>query len=550
VWRRLTFIILTVLGFTLVTSTPAAAQFWPAASGRVTSRDGKWLTPVAGGILSSDERDHTGRGSVYAWDISVPFGTTVYPMAAGRVSYAGCNNAGGYGCWVLVDHRNGYLSLYAHLIDEGGRVRVQTGDQVNPWTPLGRVGWTGMTSFGPHVHWEIHHVEQGRQRIDTIFSRSIFRYCKLCPADPDAVQDATGVAFYTGGFLSRELIAGVLLLLCAFLLFFRPEIVAVGLHRVGVMVYSIFHTSQDAWLRLRRLYSLRWATLLLAFLAPTFLCGTGTAIAVWMADEEISPHTLWAYVRYGLYPFYGAGYQAGAHYTAVWGIPCHGVGTLGEVCQAQDLVAKAVAWQRDVAMFTRTRSIPVAIPRLGGHFGLTEARRLLTEMHYIDGLVVIDVGSDFQKAHDVIDELIGFGLDGIAIDMEFSDQVRRRDIYWLAEAFDQKRKAARLNGKGVLVLWDVFHNLDSGKDLVFDTVQVVPVFTGYGSIETKVAGLAATQKLFAVEPIATGMMAFDQRWPINKTCKTFNTKTGFDCQDWRNLFMHPAVRATGWWVQQ
>ena len=158
----------------IVTSTPAAAQFWPVASGRVSSRDGKWLTPVAGGLLTSSEEDHLGRGSVFAWDISVPFGTTVYPMAAGRVSYAGCNNAGGYGCWVLVDHKDGYLSLYAHMIDEGGRVRVQSGDEVNPWTPLGRVGWTGMTSFGPHVHWEIHHAEQGRQRLDALFSPVYF----------------------------------------------------------------------------------------------------------------------------------------------------------------------------------------------------------------------------------------------------------------------------------------------------------------------------------------------------------------------------------------
>lgn len=553
-WRRLTFIILTIVGLTFITSTAAVAQFWPAASGRVTSQDGKWLTPVTGGILSSDERDHTNRGSVYAWDISVPFGTTVYPMAAGRVSYAGCNNAGGYGCWVLVDHKDGYLSLYAHMIDEGNRVRVQTGDQVSPWTPLGLVGWTGMTSFGPHVHWEIHHAERGRQRIDSIFSRSIFRYCKLCAADPDAVQDMTRVAFASGGafsaLLNREIIAGVLLLLCAFLLFFRPEIVVVGLHRAGVMVYSVFYTSQDAWQRLQGRQSLRWVSLLVAFLAPTFLCGTGTAVAVWMADEEISPNALWSYVRYGLYPFYGAGYQAGAHYTAVWGIPCQGVGTLGEVCQSQDLVAKTVEWQRDVAMLTRTRPIPVAIPRLGGNFGVIEARRLLNDMHYLNGLVIVDVGSDFKKAHDVIDELVEFGLDGIAIDMEFTDQVRRRDVYWLAEALAQKRKEAKLKGKGVLVLWNVFHNLDSGKDLTVEDVQIVPIFTGYGSVATKVAGLKATQKLFDLEPIATGMMAFDQRWPINTKCKTFTTKLGFDCQDWRTLFMHPTIQATGWWVQQ
>ncbi len=549
-WQRATAISLIVLAIIVGTPATAVAQWWPATNGRVTSYDGKWLTPVVGGILSSDEQDHLNRGSVYAWDVSVPLGTLVYPMAAGQVSYAGCNNAGGYGCWVLIDHKDGYLSLYAHLIDEAGRVRVQTGDQVTAWTPLGRVGWTGMTSFGPHVHWEIHHVEQGRQRLDSLFARGIFRYCKLCAADPEAAQDATGVAFYAGGTLNRELIAGILLVLAAFFLFFRPEVVVTGLHRAGVLVYSIFHKTQSAWQQLQARYTLRWVSLLLMFLAPTFLCSTGTAIAVWMSDEEMSPRSLWSYVRYGLYPVLGMGYQVGAHYTAVWGIPCHGVGTLGQVCEAKDLVAKTVEWQRDVAAFTRTNPIPAVIPRLGGRFDLDEARRLLTEMHYIDGLVIIDVSSDFKKAHEVIDQLVTFGLDGIAIDMEFSDQIRRRDVYWLAEALAQKRKAANLPGKGVLVLWNVFHNLDSGENLEVENVQIVPIFTGYGSTETKVVGMEATQKLFGVEPIASGMMAFDQRWPVNVQCKTFNTSLGFDCQDWRDLFLHPAIQATGWWVQQ
>jgi hypothetical protein len=550
VWRRLIFMLLALWGLTLVTAIPAAAQDWPVASGRSASRDGKWLTPVTGGLLSSDEQDHTGRGSVFAWDISVPFGATIYPMAGGRVSYAGCNNAGGYGCWVLIDHQDGYLSLYGHMIDEGGRVRVRTGEDVTPWTPLGRVGWTGMTSFGPHVHWEIHHVERGRQRIDANFSRSIFRYCKLCAADPDAVQDATGIVFYTGGVLNREIIAALLLILCAALLFFRPEMVVTGLHRVGGMVYSIFHATQQGWQQWQQRSPLRWVSLLVVFLAPTFLCSTSTAVAVWMNDEEMSPGALWAYVRYGLYPFIGSGYQVGAHYTAVWGMPCHGVGTLGQACETQDLVAKAVDWQRDVASFTRTSPIPVAIPRLGGRFGMDDARRLLTAMHHVNGLVIVDVGVDFKKAHEVVNELTNFGLDGIAIDMEFTDQVRRRDVYWLAEALAQKRKAANLPGKGVLVLWNVFHNLDSGKDLTVADVEIIPIFTGYGSVSSKVVGLEATQKLFTVDPIASGMMAFDRRWPINENCKTFSTKTGFDCQSWQKLFIHPTVQATGWWVQQ
>ncbi|MEZ4868644.1 MAG: M23 family metallopeptidase [Caldilineaceae bacterium] len=533
------------------TPSPAAAQFWPTIGGRIPSRDGRWLTPVAGGLLSSTEEDHTRRGSVYAWDISVPLGTYVFPMAAGRVSYAGCNNAGGYGCWVLVDHGDGYLSLYGHFLDEGGgQVKVQTGDRVNLWTPIGRVGWTGMTSFGPHVHWEIHHVTQGRQRLDAFFSPSALPYCKLCAADASTVQNVTGIVYVGGGLLNRELIAGVVLLLLAALLFFQPELVALGLQRAGDLVYSVLYTSQGVWRRAHRTHSWQWVTLLLVFFIPAFLCSTGTAIAVWMADEDLDPRTLLAYVRYGLYPFPGHGYQPGARYAAVWGIPCHEVGSLGHSCEVHDIVAKSVDWQREVMTFSRSLPIPVVIPRLGGRFDVNEARGLLNEMHYIDGLVVIDVGSDFHRAHEIVDALVGFGLDGIAIDMEFTDIVQRRDIEWLAEDFGQKRKQAGLEGQGVLVLWNVFHNLEPGKALESPNVQIVPIFTGYGSLATKRAGLAATQALFAVDATESGMMAFDQRWPINQQCKTFDTHQGFDCQDWHTLFADPPIGATGWWVQQ
>jgi hypothetical protein len=299
-----------------------------------------------------------------------------------------------------------------------------------------------------------------------------------------------------------------------------------------------------------------------------------------MADEELDPGTIWAYIRFGLYPFPGQGYRVGAQYSAVWGMPCHGVGTLGKSCQPNEIAQAAVDWQTDVAQFSQTKPVPVAIPRLEGRFTIDVARELLNEMHYVDGLAIIDVGSDFKLAHTVVDELTGFGLDGIAIDMEFLETVQRRDIYWLAERMAQRRRLANLPGKGVLVLWNVFHNIDNGDiaganltsgahgeettdkevadkaaisgtdNLLDDEIQIIPIFTGYGPIDTKVAGLVKTQDLFGVMPSASGLMAFDQRWPINRRCKTFNTTLGFDCQDWRSLFSHPTAANAGWWVQQ
>ncbi len=549
--QRLACLVIVVLVAILLPMT-AQAQFWPSLGGRVVSRDGQWVLPIIGGVLSSDEDDHLRRGSVYAWDVSAPYGSFIFPMAAGKVSYAGCNNAGGYGCWVLVDHGDGYLSLYGHMIDEGaGTVQVRTGDRVSIWTPMGRVGWTGMTSFGPHVHWEIHHSERGRVRNDRFFSRSAITYCKFCAADGTVVQNVAANTFYGGIRPSSELIFAVALLLLGIAIFFRPEWVAVGLQQAGTWVHRVFHQTQSVWQRSYERRTVHWSGVLVAFLIPAFVCSAGTALAVWMADEQIAPRTLFAYFRFGLYPFPGEGYQIGARYSAVWGIPCQGVGTLGLACQADEIAEAAVAWQQEVERFSRVEPIPVAIARLGEKFDRTEARRLLNEMHYVNGLAIIDVGSDFQEAHSVVEELTGFGLDGIAIDMEFTEQVRQRDIYWLAESMAEKRKAAGLPGKGVLVLWNVFHNIDSPSNpLESAEIQIIPIFTGYGPVDTKLAGLAKTQELFGVEPLASGLMAFDQRWPINRRCKTFNTTLGFDCQDWRVLFANPAAAGTGWWVQQ
>ncbi len=100
------------------------------------------------------------------------------------------------------------------------------------------------------------------------------------------------------------------------------------------------------------------------------------------------------------------------------------------------------------------------------------------------------------------------------------------------------------------MLWNVFHNLDASAGLKVSGVRIVPIFTGYGNVATKVAGLKRTQKLFQVEPADSGLMAFDRRWPINLRCQDFDTRRGYDCQTWVTLFAEPSAAQTGWWVQQ
>jgi hypothetical protein len=146
--------------------------------GRMNSRDGTLKLPVAGRILTSDEQAHIDRGSINAWDINAFLGTPIRPIAPGKIGYAGCDNKGGYGCWVYITHDNGLKTIMAHM--KADSIRVQWGDRVTQDTIVGVVGWTGFTTFGPHVHLEIIDRNGIKQPIANYFSIDQMRYCHLC----------------------------------------------------------------------------------------------------------------------------------------------------------------------------------------------------------------------------------------------------------------------------------------------------------------------------------------------------------------------------------
>lgn len=69
--------------------------------------------------------------------------------ANGQVVTVGYDD--GYGNYVVIKHKHGIYTRYAHL----GTVRVEKGDQVSQRQIIGTIGNTGI-STGPHLHYEIH----------------------------------------------------------------------------------------------------------------------------------------------------------------------------------------------------------------------------------------------------------------------------------------------------------------------------------------------------------------------------------------------------------
>jgi murein DD-endopeptidase MepM/ murein hydrolase activator NlpD len=88
----------------------------------------------------------------YDFDISYQ---PVLAAAAGTVEYAGWNDPNpyvGYGQMVLINHHNGYVTLYGHL----SKLEVSTGDKVSAGQEIGISGTTGHSS-GPHLHFSVFH---------------------------------------------------------------------------------------------------------------------------------------------------------------------------------------------------------------------------------------------------------------------------------------------------------------------------------------------------------------------------------------------------------
>lgn len=129
----------------------------PAAAVNVSAPRAKQITPDAGTVVASGSFVWPTQGTIsqyFAWyhggvDIANRSLPTILAADSGTVVTAGWSNVG-YGNYVIIDHGNGYRTLYGHM----SAIYVVTGQTVGRGSAIGKMGSTGR-STGPHLHFEV-----------------------------------------------------------------------------------------------------------------------------------------------------------------------------------------------------------------------------------------------------------------------------------------------------------------------------------------------------------------------------------------------------------
>lgn len=139
-----------------ITKQPVAEQIGigtytakPASSATILYGTGDFGWPVDGGYISDpflSDRNHKGM------DIAADAGTDIYAAADGVVVSAGWN-PGGYGYFVMIDHLNGYQTVYGHC----SALYASEGQTVTRGQLIAAVGSTG-DSTGNHCHFEVRYL--------------------------------------------------------------------------------------------------------------------------------------------------------------------------------------------------------------------------------------------------------------------------------------------------------------------------------------------------------------------------------------------------------
>ncbi len=134
---------------------------WRANSGAnrsiSTACDTSGATAYGTGYFMWPADNHSISGNTF-WsghlgiDIAAATGAPVYAADSGVVVYAG-PIGGGYGLMVMIDHGNGFHTLYAH----NSQILTRCGANVAKGQVIAYAGSTG-NSTGPHLHFEIRYL--------------------------------------------------------------------------------------------------------------------------------------------------------------------------------------------------------------------------------------------------------------------------------------------------------------------------------------------------------------------------------------------------------
>jgi len=116
-----------------------------------TASLGKLDWPVEGTIVYRFGRDTLPSGGIIRWNgvgIAAASGTPVRAVEAGKVRLVG--QFGTYGLTIVLEHGNGYYSVYSHLQSAA----VKLAATITKGQTIGSVGGEN-SDYGPHLHFEI-----------------------------------------------------------------------------------------------------------------------------------------------------------------------------------------------------------------------------------------------------------------------------------------------------------------------------------------------------------------------------------------------------------
>ena len=129
----------------------------PATPGGSYASNASWAWPLGNASCYISSGYGNRSASISGWsfhggiDITGGgiYGKPIYASRAGTVIKAAWGNTG-YGNYVIIDHGDGFVSLYGHC----SSLSVSTGQSVSKGQHIANVGSTG-NSTGPHLHFEV-----------------------------------------------------------------------------------------------------------------------------------------------------------------------------------------------------------------------------------------------------------------------------------------------------------------------------------------------------------------------------------------------------------